>query len=62
MLKADYQNGIIEKERRSNHNILQFIDGPGFDKLLQFLIRGLFLGMIVFCIPYFCFLLITCFF
>jgi hypothetical protein len=59
MLKADYQNGIIEKERKSNHNILQFIDGPGFDNLLQFLLRGLFFGMVVFCIPYLCFLLFS---
>ncbi|WP_226666713.1 hypothetical protein [Metabacillus litoralis] len=47
-----------DKEMKSN-KIMNFLDGEGFDHFLQFLLKGLYFGMIFFCIPYLCFLLIT---
>jgi len=59
MLKEVYQDEMNGKEEKAHQNILQFIDGPGFDQLLQFLLKGLYFGMIFFCIPYFCYMLFT---
>lgn len=59
MFKEVYHHEMIGKEGKAKQSILTFIDGPGFDQLLQYLLKGLYFGMIFFCIPYFCFLLFT---
>ncbi|WP_299093126.1 hypothetical protein [uncultured Metabacillus sp.] len=58
MLNAMNQKEIIRKEEKSANKILQFIDGPGYEKLLQLMIKGLFSGILFFCIPYFFYLLL----
>lgn len=42
-----------------NKCLLQFLDGTGYDGLLQFLLRGLYSAIVLFCIPYFFFMLVT---
>lgn len=50
-------NGKLEKVEK--HNMLDFIDGDGFDQLLSFILKGLFYGVIFFCIPYFIFIMFS---
>ncbi|MBZ5749221.1 MULTISPECIES: hypothetical protein [Metabacillus] len=59
MLNEGNLNRMIIKEEKEKSNILKYIDGSGFDQLLHYLIKGLFWGIILFCLPYFCFMLIT---
>ncbi|KKI88677.1 hypothetical protein WQ54_29615 [Bacillus sp. SA1-12] len=61
MLKVMNQKEIIVKEEHQTNKFLQFIDGPGYEKLLQLMIKGLFSGILFFCIPYFLYLLLTLF-
>ncbi len=44
-------------EELNNQKILEFIDGEGFDRLLQFVLKGLYCGMIFFCIPFLIYLI-----
>lgn len=61
MLRDKYQqfevnsNDDVIKENK----LINFIDGEGFDRFLQNLIKGLYISILFFCIPYFCFLFIT---
>jgi len=51
---------IVRKaENLEKQSILEFIDGNGFDRLLQNVLKGLFYGILFFCIPYFIFLLFS---
>jgi hypothetical protein len=59
MLKEVFHTDVVGKEEKANNRFIQFIDGREFDLLLQFLLKGLFGGIIFFCLPYFCFLLIS---
>ncbi|MED4531998.1 hypothetical protein ABET51_08050 [Metabacillus fastidiosus] len=43
-------NGIV-------HKMVQFIDGEGYDQLLNTVTKGLFYFILVFCVPYFLYLL-----
>ncbi|MDQ0228891.1 hypothetical protein J2S19_000141 [Metabacillus malikii] len=47
---------FIENAKQS---LLHFLDGNGYDKLLQSILRGLFFIMICFCLPYFCYVLFS---
>lgn len=47
---------VIDVEKKG---ILNFIDGEGFDHLLGFILKGLFYGVIFFCIPYFLFMMLS---
>lgn len=51
---------IVRKaENLEKQSILEFIDGNGFDRLLQNVLKWLFYGILFFCIPYFIFLLFS---
>lgn len=45
---------VIEKQI-----FLDFIDGDGFDRLLNYTLKGLFYGVVFFCIPYFIFIMLS---
>ncbi|MBM7602122.1 GTPase [Metabacillus crassostreae] len=51
----DNTNDDVLKENQ----LISFIDGEGFDQFLQILIKGLYMSILFFCIPYFCFLFLT---
>lgn len=59
MLKDIYQAEIVRKEEKTKNKFYQFLDGRKFDDLLQFVLNGLYWGIILFCLPYFCFILIS---
>lgn len=51
---------IVRKvENLEKPNILEFIDGDRFDRLLHYVLKGLFYGILFFCIPYFIFLMFS---
>ncbi|HZH58529.1 MAG TPA: hypothetical protein VEY70_02920 [Metabacillus sp.] len=50
---------VRKVENLEKQNILDFIDGDGFDRILQYVLKGLFYGILFFCIPYFIFLMFS---
>lgn len=60
MLKEVQYTEMIKKETRvEKQSFLDFIDGNGFDQLLQFTLKGLYYGIIFFCVPYFIYLVLS---
>ena len=59
LIEVTRKKNMINIEKGINKRLLQFLDGPGYDRLLQFLLRGLYVGVILFCIPYFFYILLT---
>lgn len=41
------------------NKLIAFVDGEGFDHFLQIVLKGLYIGILFFCIPYFCYLFFT---
>ena len=46
-------------EKLETQKIINFIDGDGFDQLLSNILKGLFYGVVFFCIPYFIFIMFS---
>lgn len=59
-MNKQFQMSIEENKQSSS--FLKFIDGDGFDRFLNKIIRGLFFIIAGFCVPYFIFVLLSCFF
>lgn len=58
MLKQVSTNsGVIEKVDKENNRFIQFIDSKEFDFVLQLILKWLFKGIIIFCLPFFCYML-----
>ncbi|UHA58234.1 hypothetical protein KDJ21_015335 [Metabacillus litoralis] len=48
-----------KKQQNSKQRVLDFIDGNGFDSLLEISLKALFYGMVFFCVPYLIYLIIS---
>lgn len=48
-----------KKQKSSKERILDFIDGKGFDSILENSLKALFYGMVFFCVPYLIYLIIS---
>jgi hypothetical protein len=49
----------VKKQQNFQQRMLDFIDGNGFDTLLEISLKALFYGMVFFCVPYIFYLIIT---